>query len=55
MARQPREVKGYEAERWRAQQETIMRSMNRRIGRVVPDDVDTLPDRTDSQYDPRKW
>lgn len=55
MASNPPSDKGYEAERWRASQVLIEQSMNRRLGRLDPTDVGSLPVRSDSQYDPRKW
>lgn len=48
------EERGYRRQRERAREEKIMASMNRKLGYFVPIDVDNLPRKTQSQYDPRR-
>lgn len=48
------ERRGYIAERQRAQEEKILASASRKLGRVTPLDPDSLPRHTDNSYDPRK-
>ena len=48
------EDRGYIRQRERAQDEKIMASMNRKLGYFVPMDVESLPRKTITDYDPRK-
>lgn len=52
--RKEAEERGYIAERQRAQEEKILSSAYRKLGRITPLDPDSLPRRTDNEYDPRK-
>lgn len=48
------ERKGYATERERAASDVILASMARRRGFFVRGDANSLPQRTDNTYDPRK-